>query len=118
MYFQLEDQSPRVAVIEGTDTKDCGFWPDVISQVKNEQTGKWETIAEPFNHGHRKTINIKPGEFNQELLVTLDVFLPFVGKHKLGRLALKSGEIATFDLKKLLEDDPEVVESKNDSAKH
>ena len=103
-YFQLEGQSPRVAVIQGTDGKDCGFWPDVTSQVKNERTGDWETIAEPFNRSHRKTVTINPGEFNQELLVSLDVFFPFVGKAKLGRLVLTSGEAAVFELEKLLEE--------------
>jgi hypothetical protein len=116
-YFQLDGQSPRIAVIEGTDGKGCGFWPDVISQVKNEQTGKWETIAQPFNRGHRKSVEIRPGEFNQELFVALDVFLPFVGKQKLGRVALKGGEVATFELDKLVEDDPGVIESKKDSPK-
>jgi hypothetical protein len=106
-YFQVENQNPPVAVIEGTDTGESGFWPDVTSQVKNERTGKWETIAKPFNHGHRRKITIKPGEFNQELLVALDVFYPFVGKYKLGRLVLKTGEITMFELNKLLEEESE-----------
>jgi hypothetical protein len=102
-YFQVEKQNPPVAVIEGTDTGDGGFWPDVTSQVKDERTGKWETIAKPFDHGHRKTIAIKPGEFNQKLLVALDIFYPLIGKYKLGRLVLKTGETAVFELKNLLE---------------
>lgn len=116
-YYQLDGQTPRVAVIEGTDSEACGFWPDVLSQVKNEKTGEWETIAEPFNHGHRKTVEIKPGEFNQELFVSLDVFLPFVGKRKLGRLVLKEGESATFELDKLIEPDTEMTEVKKESKK-
>jgi hypothetical protein len=115
-YYQIENQIPRIASIEGTKTADGQFWPDVTSQVKNERTGKWQTISEPFNRGHRATITIKPGEFNQELMVTLDVFYPLIGKYKVGRLLLRTGDATEFELKELLEDEPE-AESKNDSTK-
>jgi hypothetical protein len=105
-YFQLEKQTPVIAVIEGTDAQEEGFWPDVTTEVRIEQTGKWQTLSEPFNHGHRKVIGIKPGEYQQELFVTLDVLFPFVGKQKLGRLVLRSGETAMIDLDKLLERSP------------
>lgn len=105
-YAQLEGQTPEIASIEGTDTGDGGFWPDVTTQVKDEKTGKWETVSEPFIHGHRKTITIKPGELRQDLFVTLDVLFPFVGKQKLGRVVLKTGEAAMFELHMLLERAP------------
>jgi hypothetical protein len=103
-YYQVDNQTPAVATIEGTKTEDGTFWPDVTSQVLNEETGKWETISKPFNHGHRGSVTIKPGEANHELLVSLDVFLPLVGKYKTGKLILNTGETAEFDLYDLLED--------------
>ena len=106
-YYQIENQIPRVARIEGTKTADEQFWPDVTSQVKNQRTGKWETISKPFNHGHRATITIKPGEFNPELMVTLDIFYPLIGKYKVGRLLLATGDAAEFELKELFEDEPD-----------
>lgn len=101
-YFQPEGRTPPVAVIVGTDTADAGFWPDIEAQVKND-AGEWQTIAQPFNRGHRAKLEVKPGEVNQKLFVALDIFLPFVGKHKLGRLVLSSGDVAVFELEVLLE---------------
>jgi hypothetical protein len=106
-YYQLENQIPRIISIEGTKTADGQFWPDVTSQVKNERTGKWETIAKPIRSGPRATITVKPGEFNPELLVTLDVFYARIGKYKLGRLLLKTGDSAEFELKDLLPSEEE-----------
>ncbi len=108
-YYQIENQNPSVATIEGTKTPDGEFWPDVTAQVKNERSGKWETIAKPFNCGHRASVTIKPGEFNPKLLVSLDFFLSVIGKAKLGRVVLKTGEAATFELKYLLEPDLETA---------
>jgi hypothetical protein len=94
-------------------TPDGEFWPDVTAQVKNERNGKWETLTRPFNCGHRVSVTIKPGEFNPKLLVSLDCFLSMVGKAKLGRVVLKTGEAATFELQYLLEPDLETATKAN-----
>lgn len=112
-YYQLENQTPRIISIKGIKTADGQFWPDVTSQVKNERTGKWETIAKPIRNGPRATITVKPGEFNPELLVTLDVFYARIGQYKLGRLLLKTGDSAEFELKDLLPSEEEKTEARN-----
>jgi len=101
-YAQPDGRNDPVAVITGTDTGDADFWPDVTTQVRND-AGQWETIAQPFNRGHRTKLEVKPGEVNQKLPVTLDVFLPLVNKYKFGRLLLSTGETAVFELEVLLE---------------
>lgn len=99
-YKRADGQPPRL--IEGTKTYNGEFWPDVTLQVKNEKTAAWETISAPLDYGHRATIEVKAGEFKQDLLVSLDVFVPLVGKYKVGRVVLKTGEAAEFDLFELL----------------
>jgi len=99
-YKRAEGQPPRL--IEGTKTSNEEFWPDVTGQVKDEKTGSWETVSSPLDYGRRATIEIKAGELKQNLLVSLDVFVPLVGKYKVGRIVLKGGEAAEFDLFELL----------------
>jgi hypothetical protein len=99
-YKRADEQPPRL--IEGTKTYNDEFWPDVTGQVKNEKTGAWETVSLPLDYGRRATIEVKAGELKQDLLVSLDVFLPLVGKYKVGRVVLKTGEAAEFDLFELL----------------
>jgi len=113
-YYQLENQVPRIISIEGTRTADGQFWPDVTAQVKNERTGRWETISKPVSGGRRATITVKPGEFDPELFVTLDAFRPLIGKYRVGRLLLKTGDAAEFELKELLPSE-EHSSPKNDS---
>lgn len=100
--FASQTANASPVTIEGTKTAQGIFWPDVISQVKNDRTGKWETVSEPLNRGHRSTITVKPSEFAMELKVSLDVFQPLIGKYKLGRLVLRTGEAAVFELQDLL----------------
>jgi hypothetical protein len=95
-------QSPVSVTIGGRKDADGVFWPDVISQVKNEATGTWETLSEPLSHGRPASITVGPGEFHQDLMVSLDVFKPMIGKYKFGRVVLKTGEAAVFELKDLL----------------
>ena len=99
-YKRADGEPPRL--IEGTETYNGEFWPDVTGQVKNEKTGAWETVSSPLDYGRRATIEIKAGELKQNLLVSLDVFVPLVGKYKVGRIVLKTGEAAEFDLFELL----------------
>jgi hypothetical protein len=91
--------SPTVT-IEGTESEGT-FWPDVICQVTNDAEGKWETIA-TISHGHSQAIAVAPGEAKFNLTVGLDIFQPLIDKYRLGRVVLKTGEAATFELKDLL----------------
>jgi hypothetical protein len=96
-----KETPPRV-VIEGRRTPDGVFWPDITLQVKNELTGKWQILAKPPSHGRRATIIIEPNNRNFDLMVNLDVLKPLIGNYKFGRIVLKTGEAAVFELKYLL----------------
>jgi hypothetical protein len=100
-YYQTENQNPAVRVIEGTRTKDGIFWPYVTSEVKDEKTGIWSVLAAPSWSGTLETVKIKPGESYLEMQVVLDQFKAFIGKQQFGRVILKTGEAATFELKYL-----------------
>ena len=108
MYFQLEGQNPRIAVIDGTDARRCGFWPDVAAEVLDERTSTWVRLSDFFDYGHRKSVRIAPGTSSEDLFVSLDIFVPSIGKHRLGRLVLRSGETAVFELGKLIEPEREI----------
>jgi hypothetical protein len=110
VYFQIENQKPAIATIEGIRTADGQFWPHVKSQVASKLAGNWKTIAGLPRRGDAVTITIKPGENNMNLMVGLDTFQPLVGRYKFGRVILRSGETATFELKDLSssgKDEPE-----------
>ncbi len=100
-YYQTENQNPAVKIIEGTRTKDGIFWPYVTSEVKDEKTEMWSALPAPAWNGHPETVTIKPKESCLEMQVVLDHFKAFIGKHKFGRVILKTGEAATFELKHL-----------------
>lgn len=103
IYHLPEDRPSNI--IEGTKTDNGEFWPDVTCQVKNEETGRWETVSSPLDYGHRSKIEVSPGDIKPDLRVSLDVFLPLVGKYKKGRILLRSGEAADFDLFELLSEE-------------
>jgi len=111
------DETPSRVVIQGKRTPDGVFWPDVTLQVKNELAERWETVAKPSSRGRRATIIIEPNSRNFDLTVNLDAFKPFIGKYKLGRLVLKTGETPEFELKYLLPPG-EDGKSKAESEKH
>jgi hypothetical protein len=94
-------RTARAITIEGTES-DGIFWPDVTSQVTNNPAGKWKTIARPVQSAHAQAIIVKPNEARFNLMVALDAFQPLIGKYKFGRVALKTGDAASFELKDLL----------------
>ena len=88
----------RPALIEGVKTADGAFWPDVKPQVANELSGKWESIRQASKGGSKTKLKIDPGGRNETLLVALDVFKPMIGKYRFGKLILRTGETAVFQL--------------------
>jgi hypothetical protein len=105
--YDVRGRAAVPVTIEGAKTLDGLFWPDVCLEVKNEAIGKWETIAKSSNHWWelsktRDTIVIGRNSSNLDLMVNLDKFQPLIGKYKLGRIVLKSGEASPFELNVLL----------------
>jgi len=98
----LGNQTTSRIVIKGRKTSDGAFWPDVKLQVKDERNGKWQTVAKSSSEGQPATVIIEPNSRNVDLRVNLDALKPLIGKYKLGRLVLKTGEAPEFELKYLL----------------
>lgn len=110
-YFAYENYSkkneiPRPAVLSGVKTADGAFWPDATVQVKNRQTGSWETIGKSTEQGERTDVTIAPNAINFDLKVNLDALKPLLNEHELARLILNSGEASEFELKYLVPPKP------------
>ena len=88
----------RTVILEGIETTDGDFYPKVLSQVADQKENpEWKTIATGISRaGKVVTITVEPKTASGPLKVDLDVFRPFVGKGKFGRLVLKNGEAAVF----------------------
>lgn len=101
VYFQTKHQNPAVTTIDGVRTPDGRFWPRVKCEVANEVTGQWKTLEQPLPRGNRAIVTVKPGEDNMNLMIELDVFRSLLRKYQFGRVVLRTGEAATFELKYL-----------------
>jgi hypothetical protein len=94
--------------IEGIRTADGGFWPYVSAEVSNELEGTWKAIGQISHNGEPATFTVRPAGAvpnpldSTLIFVDMDVFRPMIGKFKYGRVVLKSGVAAAFELKELL----------------
>jgi hypothetical protein len=115
MYFNGKSVA---ATIEGTETPDGNFYPQVSNQVADvERGGQWKTIEAPASPpGKAATRIVQPEQASRSLRVELDVFRPFIGKGKCGRLLLKSGESAVFQIDDL-QPPEKMTESSADAVK-
>src|ERR1044071_4085109 len=98
-FYQTEGHNPATQVIEGKRTDDGKFWPDVLLEVRDDKTGTWLGVVAAPVKGTPDKVTIRPNESYDEMRVMLDPFKAFVGKQKFGRLILKTGETAIFELK-------------------
>lgn len=96
--YSISGVSARVAIIDGVKTADGVFWPDLKLEVSNELGGMWTDIGKSSTHGQRVALRIKPKDINMGLTANLDRFQSFIGKYRFGRLTLKTGEAAVFEL--------------------
>jgi hypothetical protein len=99
-YLDMKGTAPTL--IEGTQTPDGAFWPLVIGQVANEHTGEWKTIGQLPSAGRPATLSVQPRDINVRLLADLEVFRPMIGRYRYGRIVLRNGKAAPFELKNLL----------------
>lgn len=105
--YDVGDRTATPVTIEGAQTSDGAFWPDLKLQVKKEASGNWDTIAKCSNHWwefskKRTSVTVGRNSENLRLMVNLDKFQPLIGKYNVGRIVLKSGEASEFELKNLL----------------
>jgi len=97
--------------IGGQETPAGEFYPDVIYEISNGD-GDWETLDAPSVDLGKRTITIvEPRATSRPLKVNLDMFVPFIGKVKYGRIVLQTIESAVFQIDELQ------PETKKDSAK-
>lgn len=102
--------------IEGTETPDGDFWPYATLQVANDPDGVWKTVALSTNPGKPLVLTIPSEQSAKILNVDLDTLRPLAGKFGYGRIVLRNGKSAAFELIDLLPPEQE-AESKHDSAK-
>ena len=99
-YFDLKG-APSIAV-DGTETADGRFWPYMVAQVAHDYRGVWMVLGESSTEGKSSTLTIQPQDSKTMLYVDLDIFRPMVGKFRYGRVVLRSGISAAFELKDIL----------------
>ena len=88
--------------IDGIDASNGYFYPDVVNQVSNAKDGDWRTLERPANNaGKPAALVVEARGASKTLRVDLNVFIPLIGKVKYGRLLLKNGEAAVFQINDL-----------------
>lgn len=97
-YFNVEGST----IIEGMESSDGRFWPQVTAQVANDPEGVWKVVGASKNAGAPTKLNVGPRDSDARLYVDLDLFRPQIGQYRYGRMVLASGISATFELKDLL----------------
>jgi hypothetical protein len=105
----LDPESAAATVIQGTrtpprpDTEEAYFWAPAALQVANDPDGEWQTVGQAATPGVSAELMIKAKEKSYtELNFGIDIMRPFVAKFGYGRVVLKNGKAAAFDMKHLL----------------
>lgn len=95
--------TPALVAIDGTETPDGEFYPNVALQVANDEEGEWRALDPSSHPGKKAALTIEAKQVSKSLMVDLDAFRPMIGKFKYGKIALRTGEAAVvFKLEKLL----------------
>jgi len=99
--------------IDGIETPDGDFYPNVSFQVADQKESlEWTMIAPAISReGKTITLSVAPKSPSRSLKVDLDIFRSFIGKRKYGRLLLKTGEAAVFQI-----DDLQAPEKKTETS--
>jgi hypothetical protein len=101
-YFNLK---PGRIEIEGTKARNGDFYPFVVGQVAHSLDNGWQTIGSSRSFGKTAVLTVEGKGVSKALMVDMDMFRPMIGKFRYGRLVLRSGETAVFELKDLLPPD-------------
>jgi hypothetical protein len=88
--------SDRVTLEVQTDGEE--FWAIVTLQVGDDVNGPWEMIGSSARGGEVIKLKVDSAASSPQLKVDLEAYRPFIEKHKFGRILLKSGEGAVFEL--------------------
>jgi hypothetical protein len=96
-----EDKKVASIVIDGTQGEDGTFRPDATLQVMKQKDGKWETVTSSLINSPTAKLTVYPGMSAFGLRVELDSLKQYIGKYKWGKVILKTGQEAVFDLNDL-----------------
>jgi hypothetical protein len=105
----LDPESGAATVVQGTrtppgpETEEEYFWASAILQVANDPNGEWQTVGQAATPGVPAELTIKAKEKSPtELNFGIESMRPFVAKFGYGRVVLKNGRAAAFDMRQLL----------------
>ncbi len=98
--FIPENKKTDTLVIKGVQGADGSFLPNVVLQVREHSDSEWKTVASAIQMP-TATLFVYPGLAVYGLTVELDAMRQFVGKYRLGKVVLKTGQEAEFDLNDL-----------------
>jgi hypothetical protein len=106
-YYNVKSSSVEIG---GQETPSGEFYPDLLYEISNGD-GDWETLVAPSaSIGKRITTIVEPRTKSRPLKVNLDMFLPFIGKVKYGRVVLQTIESAVFRIDELQPADKQATE--------
>jgi hypothetical protein len=102
-------QDPEAApaaglVIQGHLDRAGMFSPNLLYEVANGLTDEWKSVESSFSDNIEVTLTGAPDVRSISMLVSLDPFQPFIGKYRLGRITLQTGEMTVFSLLLLTKD--------------
>jgi hypothetical protein len=98
VYFNVRSDPIEIG---GEETATGEFYPDVIYEISNGD-GDWETITAPkIGRGTRTTTVVGSRATSRPFKVNLDIFVPYIGKAKYGRIVLETIESAVFRIDEL-----------------
>jgi hypothetical protein len=90
-------------MIKGVESENDDFFPDVTLWVGTRGSHKWTRLEAAKPGGRIASLVVAGGETaKKKLRVNLDSFGPYIGKYSAGKIVLKTGDKAIFDLKDLL----------------
>lgn len=89
--------------IKGVESTNDDFFPHVTLWVGTRGSHQWTRLKASKLMGRDATLIVAAGETaKKQLRVNLDSFGPYIGKYSAGKIVLKTGDKAIFDLKDLL----------------
>jgi len=101
-YRPTADVHSDAILLKGARDIEGTFWPHVVAQVANDLQSSWQIIGNPTIPTAVAVLKVVPESKSETLYVNLDIFRPMIGKMKLGKVVLETGESAIFALDDLL----------------
>jgi hypothetical protein len=92
------------------------FIPTIMLQVGNQYDGPWHTIRRRPSGRQSRKLTLARDQITTELRVSLEPFRRYIGKYKVGRIVVSSGDSGVFVLENLIPPDKPALR-KGDSGR-